>query len=66
MVHFWHSGWLHQSKPNLHSTDTLTSLTDFTVKGLDNEKQVISIFVDLSKAFDCVDHYYQLFDKLVN
>jgi hypothetical protein len=43
----------------LKNKSTTTAIFDFidkVLKGLDNSETVLSIFIDLSKAFDCVDH----------
>lgn len=43
-------------RPN-HSTATaLITFTDFITKSIDNNETPISIFIDLSKAFDTLDH----------
>ena len=34
----------------------LCSILDFIYKQLDKNKKVMAVFVDLTKAFDCVDH----------
>ena len=39
-----------------NTTDCLVDLTDEITKALDEEKYAVSIFLDLSKAFDTVNH----------
>ena len=43
-----------------NTTDCLVDLIDAITKALDEEKYAVSIFLDLSKAFDTVNHsdYY--------
>lgn len=49
--------------PNQHgfregrsTTSALVSILDYLYKNLDNGNKVMALFIDLSKAFDCVDH----------
>ena len=41
---------------NRCTEDVVISLTESTLKSLDNRKNVVAIFVDLQKAFDTVNH----------
>ena len=38
------------------TTDAMNKLIEFVVKSLDNKQKIISVFLDLTKAFDCVSH----------
>ena len=43
----------------LKNKNTITAIFEFIekiLKGIDEHKSVLALFVDLSKAFDCVDH----------
>lgn len=48
---------------NKSTSDAIASVTDFIVKSLDKGKKCISIFLDLSKAFDTISHV-KLIQKL--
>lgn len=43
-------------RPGLGTENALYSATQFINNALDNSKKVIAIFLDLSKAFDIVNH----------
>ena len=43
-----------------NTTDCLVDLTDEIAKALDEEKYAVSLFLDLSKAFDTVNHFILL------
>ena len=43
----------------------LVTFTDYITENLDQGNSIISVFIDLSKAFDTVDHQI-LFKKLYN
>ena len=38
------------------TTSAVLSLTDHILKSFDEQKLTLGIFLDLSKAFDCVNH----------
>ena len=50
-------------RPKHSTSSALLSFIDNVVKALDNKEILISLFLDLSKAFDCLDHS-QLLCKL--
>lgn len=46
----------HGFKEGRSTISALTSILDFIYKNLDTGNKVMAVFIDLSKAFDCVDH----------
>lgn len=48
-------------RPGLSSEDALYNVTKYISNALDNKKKALAIFLDLTKAFDTVNH-----DKLIN
>ena len=43
-------------RKNMGTEDALVNYIDFLQKGLNDSKDIISVFLDLSKAFDVIDH----------
>lgn len=52
-------------RPNYSTTTVLTKFVNDVTSSLDNNMSTGAIFIDLTKAFDLVDHYI-LLDKLYN
>ncbi|XDV43619.1 hypothetical protein PO909_012067 [Leuciscus waleckii] len=50
-------------RPNHSTTTALTAFTNYIFSAQDNNRSTGAIFIDLTKAFDMVDHYI-LLDKL--
>ena len=46
----------HGFRKNHSTTSAITNLTDFVFKSFDSKQSVPTILLDLSAAFDCVDH----------
>ena len=46
----------HGFKKNKSTITALFEFLEIVLKGLDNHESIIALFVDLSNAFDCVDH----------
>ena len=59
--HFHENQYGFRTKPSTEFA--VTELTDRMLINIDNKKLPIAIFMDLSKAFDVLDHI-NLFDKL--
>ena len=42
--------------PNKNTTHAISTLVDYVINSLENNKILCSVFLDTSKAFDTIDH----------
>jgi len=55
----------HGFRNNRNTVHAITSVTDYIITNLDSKSKVISIYLDLCKAFDTISHEI-LFNKFIN